>query len=83
MFPNTARVIAEDSREGRHPGEGGEGSENDMDGNEDLGGQGQVSHCGESGGSRVAAAAGGETGLPNGAGLFAGTFELVVSNRFG
>ena len=55
-------VIAEDAREGRHPGEGGEGSGNDMDGNEDLGDNGRFSHCGESGESRIAAAAGGGTG---------------------
>ena len=34
-------VIAEDARGGRHPGEGGEGSGNDMDGNEDLGDKGR------------------------------------------
>ena len=53
-----------------------------MDGNEDLGDEGRFSHYSESVGSRVAAAATGRTGLADGAGRFAGTFELVVSDRF-
>lgn len=60
-----------------------EGSGNDMDGNEDVGDEGRFSHCGDSVGSRVAAAtAGGGTELADGAGRFAGAFELVVPGWF-
>jgi hypothetical protein len=77
-----AVVVAGDAREGCCSGEWGslsEGSGNDMDGNEDVGDEGRFSHCGESVrvGSRVAVTAAGGTGLVDGAGRFAGTFELV------
>jgi hypothetical protein len=80
VFP-AAVVVAGDAREGCCSGEwGNEGSGNDMDGNEDVGDEGRFSHCGESVGSRIAAAAAGRTGLADGAGRFAGTFELQVSD---
>ena len=60
-----------------------EGSGNDMDGNDDVGDEGRFSHWGDSVGSRVAAAAaGGGPEFADGAGRFAGAFELVVPGWF-